>query len=57
MANSENSYYLNGWGRVPKEGTNLENVPPPYSPPNLRLSQNSLEKVNKQLVDGEEICQ
>ena len=57
MANSENSYYLNGWGRVPKEGTNLENVPPPYSPPNPRLSQNSLEKVNKQLVDGEEICQ
>lgn len=32
MANSENSYYLKDWGRVPKEGTNLEKCTPSILP-------------------------
>lgn len=44
-------------GEYPKKKQIWKNAPPPYSPPDPRLSQNSLERVNKQLVDSDEICQ
>lgn len=44
-------------GEYPKKKQIWKNAPPPYSPPDPGLSQNLLERVNKQLADGDEICQ